>query len=430
MRVLILGGYGFIGLEIARLLASSEHAISCVGRSGKIGRRLFSAGTWIEADIAKLGTEESWHNHLNSIDVVINASGALQSGLRDDVEAIHYRAVAALVAACETSGVQRFVQISAVGANLSASTEFMRSKARGDESLRRSRLDWVILRPGLVIGANAYGGTALLRMVASIPMAMPIVFGDRLVQTVAVSDLAAVARDAAEGRIPPRTELDIVEDHPHSLRSVLVELRSWLGLRTARVTIDVPEWLALIAARVADGLGYLGWRSPLRTTTMRVLSGNVVGNPEPLRTLSERKLSNLKQTLARLPSTIQERWFARLYLLLPMVVAVLSAFWIVSGAIALVDVDAAAAQSGLAAGAARWAVAVGALIDVCLGAFILIRPWARTASWGMVIVGLGYLVAGSVTRPDLWADPLGPFLKVIPATVLAVVAATLLNSGR
>lgn len=430
MRVLILGGYGFIGLEIARRLASSGHTIVCLGRSARIGRRLFPSGTWIEADIARLDTRESWFEYLDSIDAVVNAAGALQSGLKDDVDAIHHRALAALLAACETCDVHKFVQISAVGADPGASTAFMRSKARGDDRVRRSRLDWVILRPGLVIGAKAYGGTALLRMVAGIPTVLPIVFGDRLVQIVAVSDLAAVVNDAVEGRISSHMELDIVEDHPHTLRSVLIELRSWLGMQTARVVIDIPESLAFAAARIADVLGYLGWRSPMRTTTMRVLSGNVVGNPRPFRAVSERKLSDLSQTLAQLPSTVQDRWFARLYLLLPVIVVVLSAFWILSGAIALGALDAAVAQSGLATGSARWIVAGGALLDLCLGAIILFRPWARAACWGMVIVGLCYLVVGSVARPDLWADPLGPLLKILPATVLAIVAAALLDSGR
>ena len=430
LRVLILGGYGFIGLEISRGLALAGHTVSCIARSEKVGRRLFPGAAWIEADIARLTTAESWIDHLNSIDVVINASGALQTGLKDDVEAIHHRAVAALIAACETIGVQRFVQISAVGARSSASTEFMRSKARGDERVRQSRLDWVILRPGLVIGANAYGGMALLRMVASTPLVLPIAFGDRQIQTVSVADIAAVVSDATEGRIPPGTELDLVEGQSHSLQSVVAKLRTWLGIPAARMKIDIPDWLAFTAARLADGLGYLGWRSPLRTTAIRVLSGDVVGDPEPLRKISERGISNLDQTLASLPTTVQERWFARLYLLLPIVVAVLSAFWIISGVITLVDLDAAAKLSGLAAGDARWAVTVGALIDVCLGVLILYRPWARAASWGMVIVGLGYLAAGSVARPDLWSDPLGSFVKVLPATMLAVVAATLLDSGR
>lgn len=430
MRVLLLGGYGFIGLEVARRLAAAGHAVSCIGRSEEVGRRLFPAGQWIAADIAKLETEASWRSYLNSADVIVNASGALQSGLQDNLDAIHYRAIQALVTACEGHGIARFVQISAVGADASADTEFMRSKARGDECLRQSGLRWVILRPGLVVGPNAYGGTALLRMVASVPFVLPLVFGDRLVQTVAVSDLADVVLDAVEGRIPPGTELDIVEDEPHTLRSVLRELRSWLAIGPARRSINVPEWLALSAAKLADGLGYLGWRSPLRSTTMRVLSGNVIGDAHALRAVGGRKISNLKQTLDRLPSTIQERWFARLYLLMPVIVAVLSLFWILSGVIAVMDLEAAARQTGLETDFARWAVISGAGVDVALGAMLLYRPWARKACFGMVIVGLCYLVAGSLLRPDLWTDPLGPMLKILPIIALTLVAAVLLDTGR
>jgi hypothetical protein len=40
----------------------------------------------------------------------------------------------------------------------------------------------------------------------------------------------------------------------------------------------------------------------------------------------------------------------------------------------------------------------------------------------MVAVTLGYLAAGSIAAPDLWLDPLGPFVKTVPAAVLALVA--------
>ena len=38
-----------------------------------------------------------------------------------------------------------------------------------------------------------------------------------------------------------------------------------------------------------------------------------------------------------------------------------------------------------------------------------------------VIGLLGYLFASAVVTPHLWADPLGPMLKVLPAIGLAVV---------
>jgi hypothetical protein len=45
----------------------------------------------------------------------------------------------------------------------------------------------------------------------------------------------------------------------------------------------------------------------------------------------------------------------------------------------------------------------------------------------MVAVTLAYLVAGSIVRPDLWLDPLAPLMKAVPALVLALVAAALLD---
>ena len=62
-----------------------------------------------------------------------------------------------------------------------------------------------------------------------------------------------------------------------------------------------------------------------------------------------------------------------------------------------------------------------------LGGAILYRSWARSACWGMVAVTLFYLAVGTIFRPDLWTDPLGPLLKTLPALMLAVTAAVLLE---
>jgi DoxX-like family len=63
------------------------------------------------------------------------------------------------------------------------------------------------------------------------------------------------------------------------------------------------------------------------------------------------------------------------------------------------------------------------LLDLALGIGVLIRPYARTARVAMVFVTVLYLGEGSSLTPSLWLDPLGPFVKSIPAAVLAAVAA-------
>jgi hypothetical protein len=76
-------------------------------------------------------------------------------------------------------------------------------------------------------------------------------------------------------------------------------------------------------------------------------------------------------------------------------------------------------------GVAIACVLAGAVLDIALGGLVLVRRWVVPAALGMVAVTLGYLVAGTMFAPDLWADPLGPLVKPIPAAVLALVAMAL-----
>ena len=431
MHVLILGGYGFIGLEITRRLSAAGHAVTAVGRSPSVGARTLPGVRWLLHDIALLDNPALWLDYLRDIDIVVNASGALQDSPRDSLKSVQDTAIIALIAACEQTSVRRFVQISAPGANVESSTEFMRSKARADQRLKTSALEWTILKPGLVIGASAYGGSALIRALASFPLVQPLVLADRKIQTVALTEVADMVRMAIERRLPAQSEFDLVEPEPHTLREIVTRFRRWLGMPPPRHTVSVPNWVANAVSRIADGLAYLGWRSPLRTTSLQVLRGNVIGDPRPLHAALGRHLSSLDQTLEDMPSNVQERWFARLYLALPIMIGVLSAFWLLTGLVALLDVERATrvlSESALSPSVTQIAVIGGSLCDIALGAAIVFRPWAKAACFGMVAVTLFYLAAGTVLTPELWMDPLGPLLKTLPAMVLALVTAGLLEN--
>ena len=264
-------------------------------------------------------------------------------------------------------------------------------------------------------------------MLASVPLVQPIALGDARIQTVSVRDLSAVVLDAIEGRLPNHEAFDLVEESSHSLREVIGEFRVWLGLERARIELRIPGFVLSAVAKCADALGYLGWRSPLRTTTLRVLAEGVLGDSRGFSQIDSRSLSSLRQTLHSLPSTLQERWFARFYLVMPATVAVLAVFWVLTGLIALFNLDESIRISGSNAVTSRFAVVSGAVVDMTLGAAILYRPWSKMACWGMATVTLIYIVIGSALRPDLWADPLGPLLKAVPILMLALIAGLLVE---
>ena len=126
-----------------------------------------------------------------------------------------------------------------------------------------------------------------------------------------------------------------------------------------------------------------------------------------------------------MPATVQERWFARLFLIKPLILATLSAFWIVTGIITLANpADAKQVLTSAGAGGAIASSVVygGALVDIALGAAILIRRWTSAAALGMIAVTCAYLAGGTILAPHLWLDPLGPLVKAIPAMMLALTA--------
>jgi hypothetical protein len=181
---------------------------------------------------------------------------------------------------------------------------------------------------------------------------------------------------------------------------------------------------------LADGLGWLGWRSPLRHTAISAIAGGVTGDPGPYRALAGHGAQPLGQTLAVLPSTVQERWFARMWLLKPVLIGTLALFWIMSGVVGFVRFDAAVfvlRTHGIRFDLSTAAVFAGSATDIALGLGVLVRMFARPALLGMIAVTLFYLAGATALAPMLWLDPLGPLVKTIPALVLALVGLAVLE---
>ena len=429
-RVLVLGAYGLIGYGITRRLLAAGYRVTGLGRNAATAGRVLPELDWVLNDIRTLTAAADWAPILRGISAVVNCAGALQDGPGDDLEAVHHHAIAALATACAASGT-RLIQISAVGAEPDASTRFMASKARGDAAIRASGCRYHIFRPGLVLAPHAYGGTALLRMLAAVPLVQPIAIPDARIQTVSLDDIAFAVCAALDGKVPDGFVGDLVERDTHSLREIVTAVRTWLGFGEPKLEVRAGKVGTAVASAVADAVSDLGWRSPMRTTALATLTEGVTGNPSAWDGLGLRPLSPLRDTLASMPATAEDRLFARMSLLLPLLIATLFAFWLLSGLIGLARIGQAAEVlqgAGWPRPAALASVAVWSAVDIAIAAALLIRRTAKAACWAMVIVSCAYLVASTVIVPHLWLDPLGPLIKIGPGIVLALVTRVALET--
>lgn len=419
--VLVLGGYGLIGSACCRALDNAGFHVVGLGRSRAAAMAVAPLQDWVFHDLRSLDTH-AWAALLARVDVVVNAAGALQDGPGDDLEAVHNTMLARL---CAAAGPDlRLVQISAAGVSPEATTEFFRSKARGEAQVAKAACEWVILRPSLVLAPEAYGGTALLRGAAALPVILPEVLPACMVQTVHIDDLAGAVVAAARGDIPSGTIADITEQTARPLFDLMHKIRVWQGFPEPWLRLRVPLPILSLTGRIADTLGWFGWRSPLRTTAITVLRDGIRGDPGPWLSAGGAMPRGLDQTLAALPATRQERLFARLYFVLPLAIAVLSGFWLISGLVALARPSVAAAVlkgSTMPAWAVGMTVIGGAVTDIVLGLAILWRRWCRPAALGMMAVSAAYLMGGTLFAPSLWLDPLGPLVKVLPSIMLTLI---------
>jgi uncharacterized protein YbjT (DUF2867 family) len=420
LRVLLTGASGFIGTAVlARLVAAGHEVTAVARRPGPDLPRMRR----VELDIAQATTDGAWRPHLEGIDAVVNCAGVLQDGPHDRIRGVHVDGAAALFHACESAGVRRVLHVSAIGAERKPLSSFSATKKAGEEALMARDLDWVILRPSVVVGRAAYGGSALIRGVAALPVTVALP-NTGPIQVVQLDDLVETILYFISPSAPARFAGDVAGPERLSLEDVVLTYRRWLRLGEPR-RLSAPRWLAALLYRLGDLAGLFGWRPPLRTNARKEFVRGAIGDPGHWIDATGIRPQSLSEALAAEPASVQERWFARLYLLKPLVIAVIALFWIVTGIVSLTAGWEAGLSYMRAAGLEALGpagIVAGALADIVIGLGVAFRRTAKPALYAGLGLSVFYLVAGTLLLPGLWADPVGPMMKIWPVMVLNLVA--------
>src|SRR2546428_674496 len=172
LRVLVLGGAGFIGRHVAAALLARRHAVILGSRHPRravlrLPIKLRSCERR-EAHLERLLAPADWERVLDGIDVVVNAAGILRERGAETYEAVHHLGPAALSVACASGGF-RLIHISALGLHAEAESRFITSKLRGERAVAASGAGYSIVRPSLLDGEGGFGAR-WLRWVARWPV--------------------------------------------------------------------------------------------------------------------------------------------------------------------------------------------------------------------------------------------------------------------
>ena len=205
--VSIVGGSGFIGRHAVAALARRGWRIRVICRRPDLAGFLQPLGdagqiAFVQANIRD---RASLAAAIAGSRAVLNLCGILNERGKQTFDAVHVRGAEALARAAAGAGAQRFVHVSAIGADAGSPARYGRSKAEGERRVRAAFPGAVILRPSAVAGPEDRFLNLLAEM-ARFSLALPLIGGGKTrFQPVWVGDVAAaIARvlemEETEGR--------------------------------------------------------------------------------------------------------------------------------------------------------------------------------------------------------------------------------------
>ena len=414
--VLLLGADGFIGRAVGAALVRDGHHLLRGIRCAH-GRRTADAQNVCVDYAADLGVE-AWEPRLQEVDAVINLVGIFAEHDEQTFEHVHVAAPRALFEACLRAGIRRVVQVSALGAEAGAGTEFLRSKHAADATLHDLLpTQGVVVRPSLVFGSDGASSRPLC-MLGLLP----------------VTPLP----DGGAARVQPI--------HRDDLAELLVRLATRPG--TAPVTVDAVGPRALTLAEYLDTLRRSMGGGPLRavgwkTRTLARLSRFVGGrwlDPDALAMLAQGSTADaaaITRVLGRPPRDPSDfldpgrgrdlRGALAWSLFAPAMRWSVALVWLGSGITSLFGWPIERSMDMLGAvglhGTLAWVALVGgALLDIALG--IATLAWRRRWVYLLQIVTIaGYTAILTIALPGYWLHPFGPLLKNLPMLVLLAALA-------
>ncbi|PWN05893.1 SDR family oxidoreductase [Rhodohalobacter mucosus] len=152
MEIAIAGAHGQVAMHVHPILSKRGHRVRGIIRDPKQADDLKKAGAEpVIADLEEDGADQL-SEAIDTADAVVFAAGAGPGSGKERKWTVDRDGAVKLMEAAKKSGVNHFIIISAMGLDTPRGSEvfqvYQKAKAEADEALRKSGLDYTIIKPG------------------------------------------------------------------------------------------------------------------------------------------------------------------------------------------------------------------------------------------------------------------------------------------
>lgn len=276
MNVLITGASGFVGRAVTGEVVRAGHSVRALVRrpppedDGPV--------VWVPGSIL---APEALREAARGCEAVIHLVGIIGEVGDQTFERVHHEGTLRVLEACQSAGVGRWIQMSALGTRPGAASRYHRTKWAAEEAVRGSGLRWTIFRPSVIYGPGDGFVNLFERMSRWSPVLPVIGRGTARLQPVPVESVAQAFARSLDADTTIGKTYDLCGTDRLTLAEILATILKVTG--RGRLRVPVPRAVAQVQARLLEAIfpALLGRAAPLSRDQLRMLDEDNLGDPAP-----------------------------------------------------------------------------------------------------------------------------------------------------
>ena len=246
MKIAITGANGFVGRGLVQALIEKGHRVKWLLRRPNPD----PDPERIESVVGSLGDDQALAELCAGADAVCHLVAVIRERGPANFHNVNVVGTQRVLAAASSAGVDRFIHLSALGADPDSPYAYLRSKGLGEDAVKSSGLSFTILRASVIYGP----GDEFINLLGAVALALPAVpivgSGANLFQPISRRNVCEIVCRCLEGEEHHRRTYEL--GGPDKLRydEIVRAIAAEMGLR--RLFVRLPIGIMSPAARLMN----------------------------------------------------------------------------------------------------------------------------------------------------------------------------------